>query len=621
MRKRVGPNSTRPNDPHRLIGRVFGDRYKITGLLGTGGMSAVYSAQHTRLSKVVALKVLARDAITQDEKQMLRFTQEAKACSRLQHRNIIRVFDYGQSNDGLWFIAMELLQGMPLGRRIKNKGALDARRACLISADVCEGLTEAHKRGIIHRDLKPDNVFLCLEPDGSETLKILDFGIAKVASETTYETLTQTGFICGTPLYISPEQSLGMQLDGRTDLYSVGVMLYEMLTGKTPFTADSPIALVMKHIHNVPPKMEAVNPDAKVPDELKELVYQLMGKDREKRPESAQVVKQLLLDIASRLPKTVSEVHGPNVMIAALDTAPIDDSIGGQTRIQPGPSVLETVLQNPILNTQDLPAIKGFGAPGRHEPVEVTKASSGSLLLYLSLAAAIVVALATLGLLAYMDWGRGAAGPETHSTDTTPGISAEGNPPAPSGTTAQTAQTAGVVEPALPTATQPALSTTTEPALPTTTGPALPATTEPALPATTEPAAKPTLAEASVVDRNSALTTRRERRVLSLAYETIQAAGPDSNDTPAPRLFLIDSKPRKADVVIRGEIVGQTPFWLEVGPDMPDTTVIVMKRGRVPRTWTWKAASAPPPGQDKVLLELKRKRAPQRDSGGVIWKD
>ena len=284
-------------DPNGLIGRVFDKRYEVTGLLGRGGMSVVYRAKTvTGDRRVVALKVLPR-SLAEDEKQILRFTQEAKACAKLNHPNIIKVFDFGQSSDGLLFIAMELLEGKTLGAIIKGGGPVPQSKTCQIMRQVCIGLTEAHGFGIIHRDLKPENVFLC---GTGEAVKILDFGIAKVVGEQgASETLTQTGYICGTPLYISPEQALGKQLDGRTDLYSVGVMMFEMLAGKPPFGAESPIALVMKHIHDAPPTLRSINPAVNVPPALEELCFRLLEKERERRPRTPMEVANLLEGLAA----------------------------------------------------------------------------------------------------------------------------------------------------------------------------------------------------------------------------------------------------------------------------------------------------------------------------------
>ena len=283
-------------DPADLIGRVFGDRYRIESVIGKGGMSVVFRAEDSKGGRTVALKVL-NGAGGDDERQALRFKQEARASSRLTHPSIIRVYDYGQTADGLLFMSMELLIGRTLGQLVKQGGPLSPERASRIVMSSCSALAEAHRLGIIHRDLKPDNIFVVREArgDGSEdAVKLLDFGIAKVIGEGSYETLTQTGFICGTPLYISPEQSLGQELDGRSDLYSCGVILYELLTGKTPFTADTPIALVMKHIHNEPPPLEVQNPSVTVPDGLRQVVFRLLHKDRNKRPRSSQeVVEQL----------------------------------------------------------------------------------------------------------------------------------------------------------------------------------------------------------------------------------------------------------------------------------------------------------------------------------------
>ncbi|GMV41449.1 MAG: hypothetical protein AMXMBFR64_31650 [Myxococcales bacterium] len=302
MRAHVGgslrQSSSNLSDTGKLIGRVFDNRYQIVELIGRGGMSAVYKAIQLSMGKTVAIKVMAR-SLAEDERLLQRFNQEALASSRLRHPNTIKVFDYGQSDDGHLFLAMELLEGRTLGQVIRTDAPMDPLRTCKIARQVCKSLAEAHRAGIVHRDLKPDNVFLSDIYGERDFVKVLDFGIAKFVTEGTQETLTQTGFICGTPLYLSPEQGLAKNLDHRTDLYSLGIILYEMLVGVTPFRADTPIGVVMKHIHEPVLPFRTMDPSVNVPGGLEHLVMRLLEKDPGRRPGSSEEVGATIEDLLS----------------------------------------------------------------------------------------------------------------------------------------------------------------------------------------------------------------------------------------------------------------------------------------------------------------------------------
>ena len=244
----------------KLEGRIIAGRYEVLERVGVGGMGTVYRAYQASMDREVALKVLSR-ALTDDEQNVKRFHQEAKAASRLRHPNTITLHDFGQTEDGILFIAMEFLEGRPLDG-VLGDGPLDPVRAIRIMAQVCRSLHEAHKAGIIHRDLKPDNVYLTELEGEADFVKVLDFGVAKL-KESSKEagTLTQAGMIFGTPRYMSPEQSQSQDLDARSDLYSMGVILYELLTGHPPFDADNPVAILIQHVHEAPPPFESW-PDA-----------------------------------------------------------------------------------------------------------------------------------------------------------------------------------------------------------------------------------------------------------------------------------------------------------------------------------------------------------------------
>lgn len=282
-----------------LIGRTFHGRFRIEGLLGRGGMGAVYRAQQLSMDKPVALKVLSR-GLADDDKQVKRFKQEGLTSSQLKHPNTIRVIDYGQSDDGYLYLAMELLEGIELNAILKKEGSLAPQRSVKIARQICKSIGEAHELGLVHRDLKPGNIFLCDFFGEKDFVKVLDFGIAKFMEEQPgQESLTQTGFICGTPLYIAPEQALGRPVSRATDIYSLGAILYEMLCGHPPFRAETPIAIVMRHIHDQPPAMQHYAPELTLPPELEQLVFQMLQKDPRQRPASAHEVGLALEDMLS----------------------------------------------------------------------------------------------------------------------------------------------------------------------------------------------------------------------------------------------------------------------------------------------------------------------------------
>lgn len=284
----------RMSDTSDLIGRIFDKRYEIIELIGRGGMSTVYRAIQLSMQKPVALKVMTR-SLSDDKNQLQRFNQEALASSRLRHPNTIKVFDYGRSEDGYLFLAMEFLEGRTLAHVIKHEGRVPPLRACAIARQTCKSLAEAHRSGIIHRDLKPENIFLTDIHGEVDFVKVLDFGIAKfIADGAPQETLTQTGFICGTPLYLSPEQGLDRELTRRTDLYSLGIILYEMVVGDVPFKADTPIGVVMKHIHDPVPNIRQRLGHTAIPERLEQLIYALLQKDPALRPDSSETVVQVL---------------------------------------------------------------------------------------------------------------------------------------------------------------------------------------------------------------------------------------------------------------------------------------------------------------------------------------
>ena len=313
-----------------LVGAVLADRYRVLAPIGRGGMGAVYRVEHLTLKKELAVKLLHPELSRLDEIAR-RFEREAEAAARLDHPNIVTVTDFGRTADGLLFLVMELLDGPSLAEVIRpgldghEPGGGPGRplapaRALAILRQILRALAEAHGRGIVHRDLKPENVVL-VERDGQpDWVKIIDFGIAKITAPAGVtprpgEALTAAGVVFGTPEYLSPEQAMGEEADGRADLYAAGVMLFEMLTGRRPFEASSRVEILSMHLVHEVPSVRAVAPDADVAPEVEALVRRAMAKKRDDRfPDAinflAAVDHALGIDSPTPQPRRTSEPFG-----------------------------------------------------------------------------------------------------------------------------------------------------------------------------------------------------------------------------------------------------------------------------------------------------------------------
>lgn len=275
------------DDP--FIGRTVADRFEVLSRVGSGGMGTVYRAKQMPLERNVALKLL-REEVSWDPDTVTRFHREAKAMSLLQHPNTVRVFDFGQTKDDVLFLAMELLEGETITQRLHREGALDPKVAVRIAQQVLDSLHEAHSKGIVHRDLKPDNIVLAdVEGHAEPVVKVLDFGIAKVfEGDNDFDSLeTQAGTVFGTPRYMSPEQAQGKSLDARSDLYSVGVLLYQMLTGVPPFQDDDAVVVMAKHIRDAPVPAMKMAPTRPITKRLDKVLLKSLEKAREKRFQEA----------------------------------------------------------------------------------------------------------------------------------------------------------------------------------------------------------------------------------------------------------------------------------------------------------------------------------------------
>jgi serine/threonine protein kinase len=292
-----------------LLGQILGDRYRILERIGTGGMGTVYRAEHVILRKRLAIKVL-RPELSMDEGLVRRFQQEAIAASQVGQENIVDVTDFGRTPRGALYFVMEELDGVNLHQVLSEGGPLPLERALLILSQLCRALTAAHGRGIVHRDLKPENVILLRRADGSDFVKVVDFGISKTGRER--HRLTRAGMIMGTPEYMAPEQGAAATVDQRADIYALGVLAYEMLTGTLPFQGETPMATLLAHQTRAPEPPGRHRPD--LPADLEALVLRAL----EKRPDARQ---QTMLEVAADL-TCVLVAHGLPPVFDRIPTIP-----------------------------------------------------------------------------------------------------------------------------------------------------------------------------------------------------------------------------------------------------------------------------------------------------------
>ncbi|HEY4014325.1 MAG TPA: serine/threonine-protein kinase [Polyangiaceae bacterium] len=316
--------TTGASDPEALVGTLLGGRYQIERLLGEGGMGAVYLAEHTHMRKRVAVKVLHPEMGRLAE-VVARFEREAMAAANMEHPNVAGATDFGKLDDGSFFLVLEYVGGTSL-RDVIAKGRLDLPRALHIVRQIASALSRAHALGIVHRDVKPENIMLVKRESDPDFVKMLDFGIAKVpigeiATGGQGETLTQLGMVYGTPEYMAPEQALGQPVDARADLYALGVMMFEMITGKRPYQHESKVTLLGMHVAAPIPSMSERAPDANVPAEVEAVVTRLLAKDSAERFPSARDLVEAL------------DAVGPSASAALLPTQLAAHASGNPARL------------------------------------------------------------------------------------------------------------------------------------------------------------------------------------------------------------------------------------------------------------------------------------------------
>ncbi|HSS03130.1 MAG TPA: serine/threonine-protein kinase, partial [Kofleriaceae bacterium] len=291
-----------------MIGREIAGRYRMLAKLGEGGMGAVFRAEQISLKRTVAVKLL-RSEVLGNQLLLRRFSAEAEAVAKLNHPNTVNIYDFGQDSDGTLFIAMEFIEGRSLRSVIQAEAPLPPRRALQVALQVAASLSDAHAHAIVHRDLKPDNVMLQDRGRERDVARVLDFGIAKLRDDNraTQMQMTQQGDMLGTPQYMAPEQIRAEPIDGRTDVYALGCMLYEMVTGRLPYEATTVLALLSKHLIEQPVPPSQRRPELGLPPALDALILSAMAKDPRARPPTMDAYSE---QIAALLPMLPADPRG-----------------------------------------------------------------------------------------------------------------------------------------------------------------------------------------------------------------------------------------------------------------------------------------------------------------------
>ncbi len=361
-----------------MDGSVIRGKYRLLAKVGQGGMGSVYKALHLAFDELRALKVIAPELLT-DQLFVKRFKHEAVITRRLQHPNAVRVDDIDEAEDGRPFIVMEFIEGKSLKKLIREEGPLPVQRVLSIIKQSASALDAANRLGMVHRDIKPDNIALVDAPDG-EMVKVLDFGIAKMKEARMGEavglTLTGAGVVIGTPQYMSPEQAMGKrgdELDGRADLYSLGVVMYQMLTADLPFKADTTMEMLLAHMQKPPAPIEVLHPELQVPENVAALTMRLLEKNRDLRPASARVLIQEIEKIEKDLsnPGTTRVLTVDDLILTKENRGTTGGNRGGAgVAIPPPPPVRRVEPPKPLPPPVGRQQPQAVAPPLRSEPRE-----------------------------------------------------------------------------------------------------------------------------------------------------------------------------------------------------------------------------------------------------------
>jgi eukaryotic-like serine/threonine-protein kinase len=323
-------------EPDPLIGRTINGRFKIVSVIARGGMGKVYKAEQAPLGRLCALKVLSpKYEGDRDPEFHKRFFLEASTAAKLSHANTVTIFDYGQEGDDLYYIAMEYIEGRTLHRTLREEGPLEESRVAVIAGQICRSLREAHGLGVVHRDLKPGNILVTDRADEHDVVKVLDFGLVKdVTGEA--EDLTQAGLFMGSPKYMAPEQILGGEITARTDIYSLGVMMFEMLTGKVPFDRGASVGTLMAHVNDPVPPMRQVNPKLQASATMENIVARCLEKDPNKRFNSMKDLLNALKRVGNENGHMMTDTQ-ESMPLARVESIPAPASSDSLTTTGSGP--------------------------------------------------------------------------------------------------------------------------------------------------------------------------------------------------------------------------------------------------------------------------------------------
>lgn len=434
-----------PVDP--LVGHTLDEKYRLEERLGIGGMGTVYRARHLLIDRPVAVKVL-NQRFVEDEAARTRFRREARAAGRLQHTNAVTVTDFGESVDGYVYLVMELLEGRTLRDVLAKEAPLDAARSVSLMMQISAAVAAAHEAGIIHRDLKPANIFIVQRAEVPAVVKVLDFGIAKLAAESLDEdepmTLTQIGAMIGTPRYMSPEQCDGAELTPAADVYSLGVILYEMLTGTVPFSGTTPLAIAMKHKSETPRRPRDFV--SSIPPALEQFVLHTLEKQPQDRPANAAEFRRELLATAERLGLEHAAItSSPN--LAALRSVGTESPSGRLvidiSRLRENRAANSEPNEVTVLNTADVSHGRDGNGAGSAVPaaakrsfprVSVSVSATDKSKKQLKVIAAVVAAVLLIGITLAV-WSRNPIPPTQAIVTATPSPTVEPTPsPSPAAT-------------------------------------------------------------------------------------------------------------------------------------------------------------------------------------------
>jgi serine/threonine-protein kinase len=395
------------SDDQFAIGSILDDRYRIEAVLGSGGMGRVYRAEHTKIGKSVAIKVLHGD-LTRNREASQRFQREVIALGKLDHPNIVGVSDSGQLDNGACFLVMEVLEGESLGDRLAREKRIHWVEALDILRGMLYGLRHAHERGVVHRDIKPDNIYLA-HKDGDPVIKILDFGIAKLfAGSADDPASTRAGLTVGTPAYLSPEQAVGGEISPASDLYSASIVLYEMLAGRAPFEDKDPLAMLGAHVSRPPPRFADVAPGVDVPAQLEDIIQRGLRKAAAERIGTANEYLALIDAFSPPLhayPRSATapveaaaESSAPTARAAApatpMPTAPASAAMLPESAATPLPASAALSLPRLSLEMAQLPrAVRAVSLADVADPIPLTWIVRSGVVIGLVIIAAIALAI------------------------------------------------------------------------------------------------------------------------------------------------------------------------------------------------------------------------------------